>query len=248
MSDYSDNRYHTLFNTANDGILIMHNEEFIDCNSKALELFAISRGDFCGSNPIMFSPEKQPDGQFSTEKAFYYINLALSGKPQVFEWVHLKQNGQLFNAEVSLNRFLNKDEFLLQAIVRDITERKQMESRVRESEEKYRMIVDHATDFILIHSNGKIMFANPACMRMLEAESLEELYKVPVINILHPDFRARAIERIYKILHFREPSGYLEEKILTLKGNVIEAEINGIPICFNGEPSVQVIARDINNR
>lgn len=253
MADSAENeenwiKYYTLFNTANDGILLMNREEFIDCNPKALELYGITRSDFCGANPVMFSPERQPDGQLSSAKALYYIEKALQGESQFFEWVHIRHNGQEFYAEVSLNRFLLKGQYLLQAIVRDISERKKMESLLRESEEKYRQIVEHATDFILIHANGKIKFANPASIRILEAESMEELAETPVLSILHPDFRDRAIERIHKILHFNEPSGYLEEVIVTLTGKTIEAEINGVPVMFNGEQAVQVFARDITAR
>jgi PAS domain S-box-containing protein len=109
-------KYYTLFNTANDGILLMNKEEFIDCNPKALELFGITRSEFCGSNPIMFSPEKQPDGQLSSVKALFYIDKALQGEPQFFEWLHIRHNGQEFYAEVSLNRFLLKGEYLLQNV------------------------------------------------------------------------------------------------------------------------------------
>lgn len=248
QDDQQQIRYSTLFNTANDGILIMSHKEFIDCNPKSLELYGISREEFYGMNPVIFSPEYQPDGRKSSEKAVEFIEKALSGEPQFFEWLHKKHNGQLFDAEVSLNRFPYQKGYLLQAIVRDITDRKVMEMRLRESEEKYRLIVDHATDFILVHAKGQIKFANPACLQILEAGSMEELYDTPVFHILHPDFRNRALERITRILETNQPSGYLEEKILTFSGKVLDAEINGVPIHFNGEPAIMVVARDISAR
>ena len=120
-------KYKTLFDTANDAIFLMKADQFVDCNSKTLEIFGCLRNEIIGSTPIKFSPEKQPDGRSSKEKADELINKALSGHPVYFEWKHCKLNGTLFDTEVSLNRFELNNEVMLQAIVRDITERKRSE-------------------------------------------------------------------------------------------------------------------------
>jgi len=120
-------KYKTLFDTANDAIFLMKADQFVDCNSKTLEIFGCLRNEIIGSTPIKFSPEKQPDGRSSKEKADELINKALSGQPVYFEWKHCKPNGTLFDTEVSLNRFELNNEVMLQAIVRDITERKRSE-------------------------------------------------------------------------------------------------------------------------
>jgi PAS domain S-box-containing protein len=117
-------KFRTLFESANDAIFIMKGYKFIDCNSKTLQMFGCKKEEIIGQLPIAFSPEYQLDGSISAKSAVKLIDKAYKGEPQFFEWRHCKQNGQLFDAEVSLNLFEVSGEQYLQAIVRDITERK----------------------------------------------------------------------------------------------------------------------------
>ncbi len=120
-------KYKTLFDTANDAIFLMKEDRFIDCNSKTLEMFGCAHEEIIGETPFRFSPPRQPDGRNSKNKSLELINKALSGTPMFFEWKHCKLDGTLFDAEVSLNMFELNDDVMIQAIVRDITDRKRSE-------------------------------------------------------------------------------------------------------------------------
>lgn len=124
-------KYKTLFDSANDAIFLMDEDIFIDCNNKTLEMFECKREDIINKPPYEFSPEFQPDGQPSKEKALEKISAVLCGKPQFFEWKHKKLNGSLFDAEVSLNKVKFASKTLIQAIVRDITERKAAQEKIQ---------------------------------------------------------------------------------------------------------------------
>ncbi len=129
----SENKYHGLFNHAADGIFLVKGDRFVDCNEKTLEVYGVTRDQIIGQTPYAFSPELQDDGEPSKDKSIKLIDKALAGVPQHFQWQHLRYDGTPFYAEVSLNRVKIEDEYLIQAIVRDITERKKAEELEKEN-------------------------------------------------------------------------------------------------------------------
>lgn len=160
-------RYQTLFDSAADGIMILRDYRFVEFNEKALEMFGCDANDIIGKFPYDFSPEFQPDGRKSKEKAIAMMDEAISGKPKLFEWRHKKLDGNLFDAEVSLRRFDLIDGVYLLALVRDITERKRFDEQLRQSEELFRTVFDSVQDCIFIKDRSlKYMKVNQCTARL----------------------------------------------------------------------------------
>jgi PAS domain S-box-containing protein len=126
----SEQRYRELFESANDGIFILDETGFVDCNRRGAEMYGRTREEVIGHAPVDFSPERQPNGRRSSEFAEESILKAQRNIPQVFEWQSLRSDGSAFDAEMTLNRFDMAGKVYLQAIVRDITDRKRLEMEI----------------------------------------------------------------------------------------------------------------------
>jgi len=118
-----------LFDSSHDALMLLAppSWKFTGANKATLQLFgAASMADFTALGPWDVSPERQPDGRLSSEKAQEMIATAMRVGACFFEWVHQRLDGQPFISDVLLTRMQDGDTFL-QATVRDISERKRME-------------------------------------------------------------------------------------------------------------------------
>lgn len=129
-----------------------------------------------------------------------------------------------------------------------VTERKQIEDRLRESEERYRNLLERAPVGIAVHSEGKIVFTNRAGAHMLGAASEEQLIGKSIVEIIHPDRLSDAQERIRKMLAGEQGLYPVEDLYRKLDGTPIHVEVTATPLHYNGKTAVQVIVTDITDR
>ena len=130
----------------------------------------------------------------------------------------------------------------------ELAEHKRVEEVLKESEKKYRELVENSPDAIAIHINGEIVLTNKECLRIMAAANEEELIGKPAIHFVHPDFRAMVIERIRKSVYERAALPLTEEKFVRLDGTEVEVEVKTMPIWFENRPAVQLIIREITER
>lgn len=127
-----ENRFRTLLDSANDTIIIMDRDRFVDFNKKTLEMFGCTEQQLLSSPPALFWPEYQPDGRLTRDIAIEKVKAAIQGDSRSFELRHRRFDGSLFDTEVSLNLFEYKGKKDLLAIIRDVTERKHTEEIIRQ--------------------------------------------------------------------------------------------------------------------
>jgi PAS domain S-box-containing protein len=127
----SEEKFRLLFENSQDAIFITDNKGFVDCNSLAVDMFACkNKAELLSKTAADFSSEYQPDGVKSAETSLKYLEHAKNGECKSFEWLHKRLDGSSFYAEVSLIPFNIDGKSYLQSIVRDITERKEIEQRI----------------------------------------------------------------------------------------------------------------------
>lgn len=136
--------FRSLFNTANDAILMMTDFKFIDCNPAAEKMFGYPKEEFLKQTPATLSPLFQASGRSSEEASIEIVKNVMGGQSQFFEWLHMRSDGTVFDAEVALNHLELEGEVFVQAVVRDITERKNTLVALGASEKRFRNLVQQS--------------------------------------------------------------------------------------------------------
>ncbi|MBT8147524.1 MAG: response regulator, partial [Gammaproteobacteria bacterium] len=131
----TEDRYRILFEASADAILIMENDRFIDCNQAAVDMLRYKdKNSLLKCHPWELSPEHQPDGQRSVDKARKFLHNIVDCRSQRFEWVHVKSDGELLPVEVSMTAIPADEGYTLHIVWRDISERKRLEKELMHSQ------------------------------------------------------------------------------------------------------------------
>jgi PAS domain S-box-containing protein/putative nucleotidyltransferase with HDIG domain len=126
-----------LFQASPDAIMLLDENGFFDCNPAALRMFGCDkRSDFIGKHPSQFSPQLQPNGIDSMTLANEHIAEAFHHGSALFEWTHSKLDGSVFPAQVLLLSFEEDGRRVLQATVRDISDRVDYERQLADEADR----------------------------------------------------------------------------------------------------------------
>lgn len=116
------------------------------------------------------------------------------------------------------------------------------------AEARYRTLVERSPGAITLHRHGKIIYVNPAAIKLFGAVSAEQLIGKPILDLVHPDFHEITLARVKSIFDDGVPTELAELKYLQLDGSTIDVEVQGICSLFDGAPAAQVAIRDITDR
>ncbi len=129
-----ESRYLTLFNVANDAILLSRGLMLIECNDKAMDLFGLPKKGIIGRSILDLSPKYQTDSQTSEDMARKIISDAMAGKQLFFNWTYQCPDGTEFPTEVSLKTLYLDNEKIVLSSIRDISKRVNAEEQLRHAQ------------------------------------------------------------------------------------------------------------------
>ncbi len=241
----SEIKLRAIFDTSIDAIGVSQAGKHIFVNPAYINLFG-----YLSSAEILEKTVLDIIAHSEREYILNNINKRVNAEPAPtnYETIGLKKDGTEFPLEVNVSSYTHAGIVYTVVILRDIRERKAAQIALMESEKKFKLMVNVSPEAIIVHSGGKILYANPSSVKLIEADSADQLLNTIAINFVHPDYRAAAIKRIKKMYETGEPSEFNQEKFITFKNKVIDVEVIGIPISYLGQPAIQTIIRDISER
>ncbi|HRU05904.1 MAG TPA: PAS domain S-box protein [Candidatus Brocadiia bacterium] len=133
-------------------------------------------------------------------------------------------------------------------VLRDTTARVRAEEALRESEDRYRRLVELSPDAIGVVGENEILFANAAAARLLGADCAEDLAGRSLWPLIAPDQEELVAGLLRRLLEDREPTPLTELRLRRLDGRMVPAEATGAPITFRNRRAAVVIVRDITER
>jgi PAS domain S-box-containing protein len=237
----SEDRYRTIFeNTGTATAQIEENTVISLVNAEFERLSGFSRHEIEGQKSwTEFDVKEDLERMMNQHRR----RMAGQEKPlKNYEFRFISKSGDLHNIFLTIDLIPGTKKSV--ASLLDITERKCAENSLRESEERYRQLVDISPDGVIIHRQGKIIFLNPAALNLLGASHSDKITGKNVLDLIHPDFREAVRKNIEKDLH-GDATPPMELHMLRVDGAPILVEGKGVRTVIDGKPAVQVAIRDI---
>jgi PAS domain S-box-containing protein len=223
-------------------IAVDKNHTIIEFNKAAEETFGYHVQELLGKHiGILYAdPEECTKVHKTTEEQSRCVQ----------EVVNKRKNGALFHSLLSSSVLRNDhgDMIGVMGVSRDITEKKRADQALRESEERYRTLVELSPDPIVVHISGTIVFVNTAAVQIFAAISTEDLVGRSMMEMIHPDYRLLVQDRDLQMSVEGKSTPVMEEKFIRLDGTTFEAEVAAMTFLWQGKSAIQVVMRDVTER
>ncbi|MBN9690203.1 MAG: PAS domain S-box protein [Verrucomicrobia bacterium] len=235
-------KFHDLFEFSPDAKILASNERGIELvNHSAKVLFEWD------SEEIVGRPLESVIPGFCDFPRLEGENIEPSlGEPWTTEGI--RSGGARFPCEVSISRIDSEGARQISVSIRDISQRVIREDALRQSENRFRTVVERAPEPILISTDHCFAYANPAAVKMFGADSAEQLLRTPIMERVHPQSRDLVARRMAQVYDESRPAGSQELQMIRLDGTVVDVETVGVPFEFEGKVGALVFVRDCTLR
>ncbi len=133
-----------ILESSENAIVIFEDSKVVQCNELTLKFFCKTEKELLGKNIFSFSPKQQPDGIISRDKSTAFIETAMRGEKQLFDWQFSKKENQIFYTRTRLEPFTFGDKTFLTVRIKDLSQRKSTLKSIRENESKFKSLADNA--------------------------------------------------------------------------------------------------------
>ncbi len=248
----SEMKFRTLYDSNSDAVMLQDEQRFFHCNQATLKIFGCAtQEEFCSKRPEDVSPPVQPDGTDSLTLADQQIATAMENGSHHFEWMHRRADtGETFPSEVLLSAMVLDGKTVIQATVRDITERKRAEAALRQSEQRFLDVLNASSDAILLIDGETFVECNAATARMLGYPNKEDFVMTHPSKLsppTQPDGRG-SFEKAAEMMKTAFQGGFhrFEWMHRNAKGEDFPVEVSLTPITLRGKNILHCLWRDIS--
>ncbi len=238
----------TLDNTSQFQGLLSPDGTVLNVNQTSLNIIGTNKESVIGN--LFWETSWWKHDQKEQERLKDAIGRCAKGESINYETTHQDFKGNLLYIDFSLHPVMDDAGAIIYLIPegRDISERKRAEEQLRESEERYRQLVELSPDAIFIQSDGRIVYINAAGARLFGVEDRARLLGKQALELIHPDYLEIVRARMRKVKEENTEVPLIEEKYLRLDGTSVNVEVIATPFIHQSKHAVQVIARDITKR
>ncbi len=237
--------YREVFNASSEAIILrdVQTGRIVDVNRSMLEMYGCSYEEALKSTFTDLSDGTPPYG---AEQARQKVQQGVKGEPQLFEWRAKRKDGTRFWTEVALSRSTISGEERTLAVVRDITERKEVDQARKESEERFQMLIEHAADSLVLHDEkGCILNVNQRACETLGYDRLELIGMT--IDQFDDRLPPEALQEYWRQMPIGKSSSIITEHVKK-DGERFPVEVNIVKFESIGAEFYLALARDITER
>ncbi len=245
----SNLRLESILQSAMDAIVTVDSDQKVVLFNQAAErMFQCPVTEAIGQTLERFIPARYRETHHRHVESFGRSGVTSRKMGELGTVTGLRADGEEFPVEAAISHNTVDGKRFFTVILRDITERKQAERLLRQSEERYRRLISVSPLAVIVNRGNRVIFINDAGVRLFGAVKAEEILGKSPVDLFHPESRALVGKRISQLLEGSPSVPVVEEKIVTLDGTSVDVEVNAARFMDEEGPAVVAMIWDVSER